>query len=306
MLHALTAKLTAWGSGFIALLPNLAVALLVLAAFWWLSHLAAKLLNRALDRAGMNKAARGLTCAAARIAVVFGGVMVALGVLNLDKALASILAGAGVLGLALGFAFQDLAANVISGIGLAAGNSHPFKIGDVIETNGILGRVETINIRTTEIATMDGSHVVIPNKLIFQDKLTNFNSTAQRRVELTCGISYGEDLEHVKRVVFESVSKVSSRLLEREVEVFFTGFGDSSINFVARVWVEYHEPADALAARSEAIMGLKQAFDREGILIPFPIRTLDFGIKGGQNLNRSLAELPQFKRDDRTLETAPK
>jgi len=254
----------------------------------------------------MNKAARGLTCTAARIGVIFGGLMVALGVLNLDKALASILAGAGVLGLALGFAFQDLAANVISGIGLAAGNSHPFKIGDVIETNGILGRVEAINIRTTEIATMDGSHVVIPNKLIFQDKLTNFNSTEQRRVEIACGISYGEDLENVKRLVHESVSRVSSRLLDRDVDVFFTGFGDSSINFVARVWVEYHEPADALAAQSEAIIGLKQTFDREGILIPFPIRTLDFGIKGGQNLNRSLAALPQFRSEDQGVEVASK
>lgn len=104
------------------------------------------------------------------------------------------------------------------------------------------------------------------------------------RVDLQCGISYGDDLEKVKSVAMGAIDSVSSRNTERDVEFFYEEFGDSSINFVARFWIEYGGHQDFLAARSEGIMRLKKAFDENDIMIPFPIRTLDFGIKGGERL----------------------
>ncbi len=112
-------KLTNWADAFARMLPNLIVALLVLGLFSLAARVACSASDRALRRFDTHQAARDLISRIIRIAVLLAGVVVALGVMNLDKALASILAGAGIVGLALGFAFQDLAGNLISGVGLA-------------------------------------------------------------------------------------------------------------------------------------------------------------------------------------------
>ena len=287
--RTLVEKLLSWVEGLVAMVPNVAVAVVVLLVFWALSKLAHKVTDQALQRINTNKAARSLMVTFARIAVLIAGTVVALGVLNLDKALASILAGAGVLGLALGFAFQDLAANLISGVGLAINRELPFQIGDVVETNDTLGTVRKVHLRTSIIESFDGKTVVIPNKQIFQNKVVNYSARGKLRVDLPCGISYGDDLEKVKTTALEAIQGVSSRDQSADVDLFFSEFGDSSINFVVRFWISYASHVDYLAARSEAVMRLKAAFDEHDITIPFPIRTLDFGIRGGERLADVLA-----------------
>ena len=94
-------------------------------------------------------------------------------------------------------------------------------------------------------------------------------------------MSYGEDLEHVERVALEAMRGLKSRMKEEEPSLFWTEFGDSSINFTVNIWAHYKQgQLDFITVRNEAIKSLKKAFDAEGIMIPFPIRTLDFGIKG--------------------------
>lgn len=281
-------KLEAWLETFVEMLPNLVVAVLVLVLFWLVSLVLTRISRRGLARMSVRPSIQGLITTTIRIAVLFAGLMIALGVLNLDKALTSILAGAGIVGLALGFAFQDLAANFISGIGLSVHRTHPFKVGDLIETNQVFGTVHTINLRTTELRTLDGKQITIPNKHIYQDQLTNHSLSGERRVELRCGISYGEDLGKVKNVALEAIRKVERRDRNRDVELYFEGFGDSSINFVVWFWAPFHKQTDYLGAMSEAVMRLKKAFDQNDITIPFPIRTLDFGIKGGETLTEAL------------------
>jgi small conductance mechanosensitive channel len=270
------------------MLPNLVVALLVLVLFWLVSLVLARMTRRGLARMSVRPSIQGLTATTLRVAILFSGLMIALGVLNLDKALTSILAGAGIVGLALGFAFQDLAANFISGIGLSVHRTHPFKVGDLIETNQVFGTVHTINLRTTELRTLDGKQITIPNKHIYQDRLTNHSLSGERRVELRCGISYGEDLDEVKQVALEAIRSVERRARDREVELYFEGFGDSSIDFVVWLWAPFHRQTDYLSAMSEAVMCLKKAFDENDITIPFPIRTLDFGIKGGETFTEAM------------------
>jgi small conductance mechanosensitive channel len=194
------------------------------------------------------------------------------------------LAGAGIVGLALGFAFQDLAGNLISGIGLAVNQRWPFKIGDIIETNGVFGEVDEIHLRTSIIRTLDDKMVVVPNREIFQNAVVNFSAAGTRRVDVTCGVSYGDDLEKVKSVVERTIRDLPARSRSKEAEVFFEEFGESSINFVARFWVDYEKHTDYLGARSDAVMAIKRAFADHDITIPVPIRTLDFGIRGGERL----------------------
>lgn len=301
----LVQKLWGWVESFIEMLPNLAVAILVLVLAWVLSIAGVAATRRAMNRLRVRPSIESLVTTILRITVLLTGLMIALGILNLDKALTSVLAGAGIVGLALGFAFQDLAANFISGVGLSIHRTHPFKVGDIIETNDVFGTVQQISLRTTELRTLDGKQITIPNKLIYQDKLTNHSYSGERRVDLVCGISYGEDLNTVRRVSLEAIEAIENRNKNRAVEFYFQEFGDSSINFTVWFWVEFRKQTDYLAAMSEAVMRLKRAFNENGITIPFPIRTLDFGIKGGERLGETLSNVPiklEDHRDDSAAE----
>ncbi len=299
-------KLEGWLEIAVANLPNLVVALLVVIVFGLLSRLVRKVSYRFLDRFSGRQAIARLLATLAGIAVIAIGIFIALGVLQLDKTVTSLLAGAGVIGLALAFAFQDLAANLIAGVYLSF--QRPFRIGELIETNGVTGLVDAIDPRTTVIKSTDGRLILIPNKEVFENKLENLSRTGKRRVELEVGVSYAEDLDEVQSVAREAISGVESRDRNREVEIFFRSFGGSSIDFVARFWIPFQRPADIHRATSEAVIAIKKAFDTHGITIPFPIRTLDFGIQGGQPLSQMWADTdsPPMEARSETTESEPK
>lgn len=197
-----------------------------------------------------------------------------------------LLAGAGIVGLALGFAFQDIAANFISGIILVL--RKPIAIGDVISSNGHFGTVHAINLRATEVRTPQGQLVTVPNKEVFQQVLVNYSEAGRRRIDLSVGVSYGDDLEQVQRITLEAIRSLPNVMPEPEVVVWYTAFGDSSINFDVCYWVPFTRQSEYRTAVSEGIIAIKRAFDDNHITIPFPIRTLDFGIKGGERLTQVL------------------
>jgi small conductance mechanosensitive channel len=181
----------------------------------------------------------------------------------------------GVVGLALGFAFQDIAANFMSGLLMTL--NRPFEVGDLVEVAGKQCRIKRVELRATAVETTDGLSILIPNKEIFQNPIANYNRTQKRRMHLRMGASYGSDMEKVRRVVIEAVQNVPYRDPDRKVELFFEAFGDSSIDFELRIWLVVATQVGLLEARSEAMIAIKRAFDAENIAIPFPIRTLDFG-----------------------------
>lgn len=269
----LIAKLTGWGRGFILLLPNLLVAVLVLVGFWLAAKLARNVLQRVLRRVSHSEQVNRLVAQTVFVALIAAGTFVALGILGLQKTVASLLAGAGIVGLALGLAFQDIAANLMAGIYLSV--QRPFRPGHIIETKDFFGTVKRVHLRWTEIRTQQGQVVLIPNKQVFENPIINYSTTGKRRVDLRLGVSYGDDLETAKRVAIQAVEGVSTRLTNQEVEFFYEEFGESSINFVVRFWIEFARQPDFLAAQSEAIERIKRAFGEAGITIPFPIRTIE-------------------------------
>lgn len=275
-------KIVSWSENFVGMLPNFILALLAFFVFVFIAKYSTKLLRKILNRTIDNPALNNIIGKTLYIAIIIIGTFVALSVLNLEKTVTSLLAGAGIIGLALGFAFQDIAANFISGILMAA--RRPFKVGDVIETLNHEGVVEKINIRTTELKSFQGQQIIIPNKEVFQNALINNSFNGKRRIDLGVGVSYGDNLEKVKKVTLEAVQSVPGRTQD-ELKLVYGEFGDSSINFTIMIWVEYNNQINFLESQSEAIMAIKKAFDENDITIPFPIRTLDFGIKGGEKLN---------------------
>ncbi len=268
------------------MLPNLLIAVLVIVV----SFFAAKLLRRTSDnlllRFTHSSALNNLVGTAVYFTVVLLGIFFSLSILKLDKTVTTLLAGAGIIGLALGFAFQDIAANFISGVIIAF--RKPFVVGDVIDTNDHFGTIERINLRTVDLRRPTGELVKVPNRKVFESAVINYSHYGIRRIDLEVGISYGEDLERVQKVVREAMVDIPKMVTSKEVEVVYNEFGDSSINFFVRFWIQYKRQTDFVFAKSAAIIRIKKAFDQNNIVIPFPIRTLDFAIKGGQTLNDQL------------------
>jgi small conductance mechanosensitive channel len=278
-----------WSDYLIGLLPNLAVALVVLVLAWIIGGVIRRVTLRLADRASVRTAASRLLATVFFLVIIGAGLFIALGVLKLDKTVTSLLAGAGVAGLAIGFAAQNLASNVISGIVISL--RRPYKEGDLVETDGFLGTVDRIDLRLTQIMTPDGQLVLIPNKDMLEKPLVNYSTSSPRRVDLKVGVSYNADLERVRRITLEAVESLEGRQDESAVEFYYQEFGGSSIDFVVRFWLPSERQSDYLAARSEAILRIKKTFDANGIVIPFPIRTLDFGIAGGLTLTEAMKPL---------------
>ena len=286
--NLLARKLAGWGRQFVLLLPNLLLAVLVVVLTWLLARLARSMTARLLKRVSHSEQVNWLVAQAVYVAVFAAGTFIALGILGLDKTVASLMAGAGIVTLALGFAFQDIASNLLAGIYLSV--RRPFRRGQLIKTQDYFGTVNQINLRWTEVYTQQGQLVMIPNKQVFENPIMNYSALGRRRIDLEVGVSYSDDLARAREVAVQAVEQVSARLPDRPVELFYEEFGRSSVNFVIRFWISFSKQPDYLGARSEAIERIKQAFDAEGITIPFPTRVLDFAIKEGSTLSEVLKE----------------
>ncbi|NNF26850.1 MAG: mechanosensitive ion channel family protein [Gemmatimonadetes bacterium] len=271
-LNLVLARVQGWAETFIQSLPNIAVAILLLLVGWIVAKGVRRGIRKTARRYTENHELVGLAGTIAGVAVIAGFGFVALSVMNLEKTVTTLLAGAGVLGLALGFAFQDTAANFISGVAMALRN--PFNEGDLVELGDDLAKVERIDLRTTVLRRLDGPIVIIPNKTVFQNRIVNYSAGDGRRVEVSIGVSYTDDLDEAKRVALDAVPNFEGVDEDRAPEFYWTEFGGSSINGMLRFWLNREGMADFLRARSEAVVSLKNAYDQAGISIPFPIRTL--------------------------------
>jgi small conductance mechanosensitive channel len=277
-------KLSTWIDKIITSLPNLILGLLIFSLGLFLSRYVQKATARVLKKFMSSAAVINLLSNIASVGFVIIVLIVTLSVLNLGTAVTSLLAGAGVAGLAIGLAVQDPIVNLLSGIMMSMRNY--YRIGDWVETNDFFGQIRQINLRNTVIVTPLGLEVILPNRMVLQNPLTNYTNTQERRVEIACGISYGDDLEKVEKITRQAIEEGVDYDKSRPIDFFYTEYGDSSINFIIRYWMDRASQPDFLKARHEGIMAMKKAFDENDITIPFPIRTLDFGIKGGERLDQ--------------------
>ena len=278
-------KLSVWVQEFILLLPNIALAAVIMVFGIMISKFIRKYIRKIFKKIFHNEALINLFTSLVYVFLLCVTLFIALSVLQLDKAVTSILAGAGIIGLALAFAFQDIASNVMSGIVLSI--RRPLHIGDIVKIKDHMGVIVEINLRDSVIKTFQGQMVIIPNKDLLQNPIENYSLMGKRRMDLTVVVSYGEDLEKVKKITLQAVDAIEGRT-DDEITFFYEAFGDSSINFTLRIWVNTAEQFEFLQVRSDAIIQIKKAFDQHHITIPFPIRTLDFGIKGGVPLDEVL------------------
>ena len=281
--NMIAGKIGNWIDTFITMLPNFVVAVIALLLFYLLARIVISLLSKTLFRFSNNIAVNKLIASLTRITIMTVGLFVALGILDLDKTVTSLLAGVGIMGLAIGFAFKDTIANFLSGIYITLKST--VNVGDIVEFGDHYGTVKSIGLRAIKMTTFQGQEVVIPNRLVFEDVYKHFTVYHERRIDLNVGISYGEDLQKVEDVTLEAIRSIDYLKKDKPVDLYYQEFGDSSINFIIRYWVNFNKQTDYLQALHDGIKNIKKAYDQNDITIPFPIRTLDFGIKGGKTLD---------------------
>lgn len=280
-------KLMSWLDTTVQHLPNFVVALLIVLVFSLLSRVMSKTLRSVLHKTLESRQIADLLAAIFKIIVMTIGIFVALDFVGLSGTVKSLLAGAGIVGLAIGFAFQDMTENLIAGI--AMGVRKPFQIGDVIEADGVFGTVKTINLRNTLVENFYGQLDIVPNKVLFRNTLRNYSTTGERRVEVPVGISYADDIQKASEVLVEAINGLEFIAKKDETAVYAESFGDSSINLLVWAWIDYPGHVGFMQARHELVVTINNTLSDNDILIPFPIRTLDFGIKGGEKLDAMLS-----------------
>lgn len=287
-------KVGVWVDTFITMLPNFVVAVLVIFLFYIISKLLVAFLSKTIFRLSSNVAVNKLIASLTRITVMTAGLFVALGILELDKTVTSLLAGVGIMGLAIGFAFKDAIANFLSGIYITLKST--VNVGNIIQFGDYFGTVESIGLRAIKMKTFQGQEVVIPNRLIFEDVYVHYTIYGERRIDLVVGISYGEDLQFVEDITINAIKSIDYLQKDKSVDFYYQDFGDSSINFVVMYWIDFEQQANYLKAVHDGIKKIKSAYDENGITIPFPIRTVDFGIKGGKTLSEMQVQVGDTKK----------
>jgi len=225
------------------------------------------LVHRALTKAKVDAAVASFLGSGTYFLILTVSVLAALA--NFGIQTASFIAILGAAGFAVGFALQGSLSNFAAGVLLLL--FRPFKIGDFINGAGEAGTVKEIALLSTTLATPDNVKITIPNGKLFGDVIKNYSGYDTRRVDLVVGISYGSDIQKAYDTIV-SVLKAESRLLpEPEPQIAVSELADSSVNFVIRPWVN---GADYWAVRFDLTRKIKEAFDQNGIEIPFPQHTV--------------------------------
>ena len=194
---------------------------------------------------------------------------------DFNAALESLLFGAGLLGIVIGFAAKDMLGNVLAGIMLFF--DKPFKIGDTIKMGDMFGKVIDIGLRSTKIKTFDNRYVTIPNGMADSNIIENLSKYDTRRFEIEVGIDYDTDIDKAKKAIGTAVKTSQKKniiLKEPEFKVLITKFSESSIVLEVRYWVNRKTVPQMLETKGDVIWEIRKEFKKAKITIPFPQVTI--------------------------------
>lgn len=197
--------------------------------------------------------------------VIAGAVLVSADQIGLD--ITAFLTGLGILGFTLGFALQDVSKNFVAGLLILL--QQPFELGDTIEVSGFTGTVLDINLRDTEMRTVDGLRVRIPNGDVFTSPILNYTNVANRRLQLTFGVAYGSDLETVRQASIQALQGVPGVLEDPPVDFRFEAFNEYAIQVQIYYWYSETETGYS-AALDGGVTALNAAFEQSGVEIAVP------------------------------------
>tara|TARA_R110002072_G_scaffold297893_3_gene471113 strand:+ start:8690 stop:9559 length:870 start_codon:yes stop_codon:yes gene_type:complete len=260
-------------TGFVAALPNLAIALIVLILTWIIARFAAKIADMLVGRTEIRPSLKALIDTLVRLGIWLMGIMIAAIVVMPGLTPATLFAGLGIGAVAIGFAFQDIFENFLAGVLIML--REKMRIGDVIECEGITGKVEKITLRETHVRRLSGELTIVPNSMIFKNPVEILTDELRRRHEVVVGVSYDTDLDHAAEVIRRAVERVEGIEADKGLDVFAQEFNSSSVDFLVRWWAG-STPRDGWESKDKVVRAIKAGLDAAEIEIPFPYVTHTF------------------------------
>ena len=258
-------------SSAVKIIPALITGLIIILLTRYAAQFAVQLADKVGLRTLKSKSLHSLLRKTANITTWIVGILLACVVAFPGLRLGDIIATLGLSSVAIGFAFQDIFKNFLSGILILI--QRPFRIDDQIIIGDYEGTVEQIDIRTTKLRTYGGERVLVPNSEVYTSAIVVKTAYSKRRTDLAVGVDYNTSLPEAKQILQRTIETVEGVVNKPVPEIDLVGFGDSSIDFVVRYWTKPRQ-AQVRAAQTEAIIAIKKALDAADIGIPYPIRTL--------------------------------
>ena len=257
--------------GFLASLPRLGLAVLILAVFYFVGSLVRRIIRRWAEREGQY---RHLEIAVGRLAhagIVLVGALVAATAAFPGFTPADLVGALGLGSVAIGFAFKDIFQNFLAGILILV--TRPFVVGDQIIVGEYEGDVEQIHTRATYLKTYDGRRVVIPNSDLFTRSVIVNTAFPTRRIEYDIGIGYGDQVDRAKEIVLKVLVDTEDVLPDPKADVIVIALDESSVNLRARWWSK-SRIGDVLVAQDKVLQVIKERLQAAGIDLPYPTRQI--------------------------------
>ena len=259
--------------GLVASLPSLAIGLVIILLTWLVAKIAVRITARLAARGNLRESLRTLIATVTSVGVWIIGLMIAATIVLPGLEPAGLIAGLGIGTVAIGFAFQDIFENFLAGVLIMLRKN--MEIGDLIEVEGVLGKVEHISLRETHIRQLSNELTIMPNSMLFKNPVQILTDAHVRRDELTVGVSYDTDLDHAMQVIKGALVGIEAIDDEKPVSVFAWSYGASSVDFLVQWWSDAR-PRDRRETKSDVVRAIKRALDDAGIEIPFPYITHTF------------------------------
>jgi small conductance mechanosensitive channel len=264
-------KLEGWWLYSVRMLPNFILAAFILLVFFLMSRILRKVVYNFVLRISKSISVSSMISGVVYLLVFLSGVMSALDILELDKTVSSLLAGVGIIGLALGFAFQDITSNFISGAFIAL--KRPFDVGHKIETNGFTGTIEEIQLRSTTLRTEAGLHVNIPNKDIFQKPIINYTRSELRNVVIEFVLPAQVEPSYAEDLIRSSLISSNAEKLYDNIQFFYTALENPNVRIQVSFWTSQIDPVAFQQTRHKAIQSILTTLQRSGIYeVKYPVR----------------------------------
>jgi len=213
-----------------------------------------------------------------RYIIVTVGFLIALQMIGFDLSILAVFGG--LFGVGIGFGLQNIFSNFASGIILMI--ERPIQVGDTVELDGILGKVEEIRFRVAVVNTFDNESIIVPNSHLVSEEVTNwsYGGDSSLRLRIPIGVDYGTDIQTVEDILLEIADEEGKVMQKPEPQVFFKEHADSSLNFELRVWIP--SPQERIQVRDNVRREIDRRFNEAGIGIPFPQTDVHFYPQNGE------------------------
>lgn len=266
-------QLREMGTSFVETMPSLAIAIFIMLVTWIVARFGVKISDAIVGRTEIRSSLKNLIDTIVKLAIWLTGLFIAAIVVIPTLTPASLLAGLGIGAVAIGFAFQDIFENFLAGVLIMV--REKMRIGDIIECEGITGKVEHITLRETHVRKLSGELTVVPNSILFKNPVEILTDVDQRRHEVVVGVSYDTNLDHAADVIRRAVEGIDDVLASKGVDIFAQEFNSSSVDFLVRWWAG-STPRSGWESKDKVVRKVKAALDEAGIEIPFPYVTHTF------------------------------